>query len=515
VGATQDAGEGATRWRRWRPSVALTRHPSLPVARLELLHEPRHAELARQVAADVREVSPGTEVVLRELPPHNPWDFAECYGALSRFAAGYVFKPDDEEYLVHITTGTHIAQICLFLLTETRDLPGCLLQTAPPPKGNAGEPGTCAVIDLDLARYDAIAARFAERAADEASYLTQGIETRNPAMRQLVAELARVAVASTAPILLTGPTGAGKSEMARRIYRVRQQRGRLRGPLVEVNCATLRGDLAMSALFGHVRGAFTGAETARGGFLKAADRGLLFLDEIAELGTDEQAMLLRAVEDKVFYPVGGEHPVRSDFQLIAGTNRPLVPPAFRDDLLARVDVWTFRLPGLAERPEDVEPNLDFELLRSGEALRRRASMNKQARAAFLAFATGPEGTWPGNFRDLSACVLRMATLARGARITLEDVEVETARLRAKWGALAAPDVVTEVLGREGAARLDLFDRLQLRGVIEVCRECASLSEAGRRLFQASRLEKASVNDADRLRKYLGRFGLDFERVAGG
>src|SRR6185436_12447123 len=113
-------------------------------------------------------------------------------------------------------------------------------------------------------------------------------------------------------------------------------------------------------LFGHVKGSFTGAAQDRKGLLVAADGGLLFLDEIGELGLDEQAMLLRAVEEKRFLPVGSDTEVESDFQLIAGTNRGLAEEVrsgrFRADLLARIDLWTFRLPGLAERREDVEPN---------------------------------------------------------------------------------------------------------------------------------------------------------------
>lgn len=109
-----------------------------------------------------------------------------------------------------------------------------------------------------------------------------------------------MALRSTAPILLTGPTGAGKSFLANRIYQLKQSRHQVSGKLVSVNCATLRGDNAMSTLFGHVKGAFTGALSARSGLLREADGGVLFLDEIAELGLDEQAMLLKAIEEKTF-----------------------------------------------------------------------------------------------------------------------------------------------------------------------------------------------------------------------
>src|SRR5688572_23617065 len=194
-----------------------------------------------------------------------------------------------------------------------------------------------------------------------------------------------------------GPTGAGKSQLARRIFELKRERQRLRGQLVEVNCATLRGDGAMSALFGHVKGAYTGAVGERPGLLRAAHGGLLFLDEIGELGADEQAMLLRAIEDRTFLPVGSDKPVASDFQLIAGTNRDLRTGSFRDDLLARINLWTFELPGLWARPEDMEPNLDYELDRWEKQRGRRVTINREARELFLSFARSGEGLWLGSF----------------------------------------------------------------------------------------------------------------------
>jgi transcriptional regulatory protein RtcR len=148
------------------------------------------------------------------------------------------------------------------------------------------------------------------------------------------------------------------------VYELKRGRHRLTGPFIEVNCATLRGDAAMSTLFGHVKGAFTGAQTTRAGLLRAAHGGLLFLDEIGELGLDEQAMLLKAIEEKRFFPVGSDAEVTSDFELIAGTHRDLrqmvAAGTFREDLYARINLWTYNLPGLAERREDIEPNLEFE-----------------------------------------------------------------------------------------------------------------------------------------------------------
>ena len=354
LGPTLDAGADARRWDRWRPTVAACQHPDLLVSRFELLHQPAFAALAKTLRADLAAVSPDTTVHLVPCPMADPWDLECVYAALHDFARSYPFDPEREEYLVHITTGTHVAQIVLFLLTESGHLPATLLQTSPPARGDRDPAhravGTWRAIDLDLSRYDRLAARFAAEARARTGVLKAGIETRNPAFNALIDRIERVAVASRAPILLTGPTGAGKSQLAGRIYALKKSRRQVSGPFVEVNCATLRGDGAMSTLFGHAKGAFTGAVGERAGLLREADGGVLFLDEVAELGLDEQAMLLRAVEEKRFRPMGSDREVRSEFQLLAGTHRDLAArvaaATFREDLLARLDLWTFALPAL-------------------------------------------------------------------------------------------------------------------------------------------------------------------------
>lgn len=512
------------RWDKWRPTVDLCRHEDLVVDRFELMHAPAHEALAQLVASDIVQVSPDTEVCRHRVPLRDAWDFEEVFGVLHDFAAGYEFRVEDEEYLVHITTGTHVAQICLFLLTESRHFPARLVQTSPPGAGQRGQPGRYSIIDLDLSRYDRLAARFRREHEESLSFLKSGIDTRNPGFNALIAQIERVAIRSRAPILLTGPTGAGKSQLARKIFELRQARRQVAGGFVEVNCATLRGDGAMSALFGHVKGAYTGATHDRTGLLRLADGGMLFLDEVGELGIDEQAVLLRAIEDKRFLPVGADREVASDFQLIAGTNRDLgaavASGRFREDLLARIDLWSFRLPALCERPEDIEPNLDYELAQWTARHGTRVTLNKEARVRFLQFAT-VEATWPGNFRDFNAAVTRMATLAEGGRIAIEDVEEEIDRLRRSWRRLGDTDAssgwprVTAVLGAQALDELDRFDLAQLEEVLAVCSRSASLSAAGRVLFAASRQHKKQANDADRLRKYLARFGVSWQAASGG
>jgi transcriptional regulatory protein RtcR len=517
LGSTLDMGKGVDRWQAWRPSVALCRQQDYIVSRFELLHGARDQEraLAKTVAADVATVSPETEMRLHQIQFPDPWDFEQVYESLFTFARGYKFDTDAEEYLIHITTGTHVAQICLFLLTEARWLPGRLIQCSPDRDRSA--PGKTKVIDLDLSRYDRIASRFQQEQRAGVSYLKGGIETRNGAFNRLIDRIEQVAIATRDPLLLMGPTGAGKSRLARRIFELKKVRHTVKGEFVDVNCATLRGDGAMSALFGHTKGAFTGALKDRPGLLRTADGGVLFLDEIGELGSDEQAMLLRALEEKTFLPLGSDRESQSDFQLIAGTNRDLQAAVregrFREDLLARINLWTFSLPGLQARPEDIEPNLQFELDQYARKSGHHVTFSKEARQRFLEFALSPDAAWKGNFRDLNAAVARMATLSLGGRISVEIVEEEIGRLECSWAVHEKSDVLREWLGEERLAEIDGFDRVQLAHVIEVCRKCRSLSEAGRVLFRASRGRKASTNDADRLRKYLQRFGVEWRELA--
>jgi transcriptional regulatory protein RtcR len=517
LGTTLDMGKHPDRWQNWRPSVSLCRQPDLIVRRFELLHGKRDSSLAKTVRADIRTVSPETEVRQHEMEFSDPWDFEEVYETLFKFSRQYPFDTESEDYLIHITTGTHVAQICLFLLTESRYMPGRLVQCSP--ERDRSSPGTIKIIDLDLSKYDRIASRFRQEQREAVSYLKGGIDTRNSAFNHLIDRIEQVAIATRDPLLLMGPTGAGKSLLAKRIYELKKNRRAVEGSFVEVNCATVRGDAAMSALFGHVKGAFTGAQKDRPGLLRAADKGVLFLDEVGELGLDEQAMLLRALEEKTFLPLGSDDEAHSDFQLIAGTNRDLLAAVrqgrFREDLLARINLWTFSLPGLRNRSEDIEPNLDFELDRFAEKAGRRVTFSREARDTFLAFALSPTANWSGNFRDLNAAVARMATLAPGGRISTVIVEEETKRLLASWsapGESPSPAALQEFLDDRQLEELDLFDRAQLAFVVDVCKRSRSLSDAGRTLFGASRTRKTFSNDADRLRKYLARFGVEFSRI---
>ncbi len=520
LGTTLDhVGKRQKRWERWRPSVGLCQQEDLLVQRYDLLYQRAYDRLFKKICEDIASVSPETEVVGHEIDLQNPWDFEEVFELLYDFSRAYQFTPDDE-YLIHITTGSHVAQICLFLLTEARYFPGRLIQSGPG-RGRAASPaGTYSIIDLNLSRYDRIATRFQQERNDDISFLKSGIETKNQSFNQLIEKIEKVAANSLEPILLAGPTGAGKSHLAKRIYELKKLRNRLTGNFVEVNCATLRGENGMAALFGHTRGAFTGAVAARPGLLKTADDGLLFLDEIGELGSDEQAMLLRAIEEKSYLPVGADQEITSNFQLICGSNRDLRAECrqgnFREDLLARINLWTFYLPGLKDRPEDIEPNFDFELERYAAKTGSRATINKEARDMFLQFAESSKAVWRANFRDLGGAVTRMATLAPEGRITVAEVSEEIAGLEAAWTEKKvlpeSSQLLENLLGKEKIDTLDLFDLKTLEAVVEVCRNTASLAEAGRTLFQVSRQKKKTTNDSDRLLKYLNKYDLSWQKI---
>ena len=500
--------------RRWRPTLSLGTHDDFDLHRLEILYDGRFNRLAQQVKQEIEEATPETEVLLQQLDLADPWDFQEVYGKLFDFARSYGFDEAREQYHVHLTTGTHVAQICWFLLTESRHIPARLVQTGPP-----GPDETAAkfdIIDLDLSRYNALQQRFDQLSREYSDQLKGGIETRNPQYNALIDRIELVASNSDAPILLLGETGTGKTELADRIYSLKLDRRRVKGRLVHVNCATLNGQDALASLFGQRRSYIGQAGSERSGLLREADGGVLFLDEVDELGLREQSILLHAIETGRFYPLGSDHEITSRFQIIAGANRDLrvltAQGRFRPDLLARLNMWSFNLPALRERREDLEGNLVFELARAERELGTQVGFNIEARDHYLRFASDPATLWPGNFRDFSGSIRRLCTLAPRGRITRTMVEEEIQTLRTDWKTSSSDadhQVVAGVLGA-AADEIDPFDLVQLAHVIRTCQRSPSISAAGRTLFSISRGKRKTQNDADRLRKYLHKFGLEWE-----
>jgi DNA-binding NtrC family response regulator len=217
-----------------------------------------------------------------------------------------------------------------------------------------------------------------------------------------VLELARAVAQRATTVLLVGDTGSGKGRVARYLH---QQSSRARRSFVELNCAGLHRELTESELFGHERGAFTGAGARKLGLFEAANGGTLFLDEIGELDAGVQAKLLKVVEDRRFRRIGGVDEIEVDVRLVTATHRDLDVDAaegrFRSDLLYRLNVFTIRVPRLAERRDDIVPLArHFLSLYAGS----RANLSPEAEALLVAY------DWPGNVRELRNVLERAAIL---------------------------------------------------------------------------------------------------------
>jgi hypothetical protein len=291
------------------------------------------------------------------------------------------------------------------------------------------------------------------------------LSTLHGSLARSVEGLRRIAK-SAVPVLLLGETGTGKEVIARAVHRASDRPG----AFVAVNCGALPPSLLEAQLFGHVRGAFSGAVTDAPGFLRSADRGTLFLDEIADLQLPSQAALLRALQEGEVVPVGGVRPIKTDLRVVAATHRPLEENVgrgeFRSDLFARIAGFTFRVPRLRERREDIG------LLVA--ALTQQAPMRLSTRAgqALLRF------DWPLNVRELRHALDVATTLAQGGTIDLEHL----------------PPAVARAVGKPAAGT----DPIQEALVTALSRHRGNVSEVARELGKA----RAQVH------RWLRRFGLD-------
>jgi two-component system, NtrC family, nitrogen regulation response regulator NtrX len=241
----------------------------------------------------------------------------------------------------------------------------------------------------------------------------------SPAFLRVV-EQATMASKSDARILIMGESGTGKELLAAHVHR---ESPFANGPFVKVNCAAIPSELLESELFGHEKGAFTGAISARKGKFELADGGTIFLDEVGDLHAGSQAKLLRVLQESEFHRVGGEQPIHVSVRVIAATNRNLsdlvAQQKFREDLYYRLNVVPIRVPSLRERPQDIGPMADYFL---DDFCSRNNFHPKQidnrARPILEAYS------WPGNARELRNIIERMAILTAGNLLTVDSVPVE-------------------------------------------------------------------------------------------
>ncbi|WP_299177282.1 sigma-54 dependent transcriptional regulator [uncultured Brevundimonas sp.] len=257
---------------------------------------------------------------------------------------------------------------------------------------------------LKLTQLTAEVGRLTKRAQGRASF--DDIVGDSPPMRMVKALGARAAKSSI-PVMITGESGVGKEVIARALHGASDRAGK---PFVAVNCGALPANLAESILFGHEKGAFTGAVEKTLGKFREADGGTLFLDEIGELPLDLQVKLLRALQESEIDPVGGKRPVRIDVRIVSATNRDparqVKDGAFREDLFYRLNVFPIEAPSLRERREDIPALIDHFITRfNAEEGKRIAGCAPETLALLQAF------DWPGNVRQLENAVFRAIVLA--------------------------------------------------------------------------------------------------------
>jgi DNA-binding NtrC family response regulator len=292
---------------------------------------------------------------------------------------------------------------------------------------------------------DLIAAVLEAVAQDSATFIW-----RDPAMERVV-KLAEQVARSEAPVLITGESGVGKEVMARFLH---QKSARKDRPFVAVNCAAIPDNLLESELFGHEKGAFTGAVARRIGKFEEANGGTLLLDEISEMDVRLQAKLLRAIQERVIDRVGGSAPVKVDIRIVATSNRNLAEEVrkgtFREDLLYRLNVVHLKMPSLRERPQDVLALADHFARKYAEVNGLPARpIDGEARRALT------QNPWPGNVRELENTIHRATLLATGAEIGLDALRTPDGEA---FGARPATDVAARAVQTAEAVTRTLVGR---------------------------------------------------------
>ncbi|PRY09253.1 sigma-54 dependent transcriptional regulator [Paraburkholderia sp. BL25I1N1] len=251
------------------------------------------------------------------------------------------------------------------------------------------------------------------------------------ALRDAQKQIGRAA-ATDSTVLITGETGTGKEVAARVLHDASRRR---HAPFVAINCAAIPADLLESELFGHARGAFTGAVTQRAGRIAEANGGTLFLDEIGDLPLPMQAKLLRVIQERTLTPVGSNTSVPIDVRIVAATHRDLaeevIARTFREDLFYRLNVIPIHLPPLRDRPDDILPLAAHFLIAAANLAGPVRTLSADAERRLLAH------TWPGNVRELKNAMERVAALARGPLVTADDLAFLTAPRAAASGIPAA------------------------------------------------------------------------------
>jgi DNA-binding NtrC family response regulator len=439
-------------------------------------------------------------VSLFQKPLSGPTNFAEIYEAVREVVSELVDKPTSKPQLTfHLSPGTPAMAAVWIILAKTR-FPAELIessqkhgvQTVSFPFDIAADfiPDLLRGSDAELTKLSFAEPPQAPEFAD--------VVHRSGVMKRVVARARRVAPRSV-PILLEGQTGTGKELIARAIHRASPRHDK---PFIPVNCGAIPGELVEAELFGHEKGAFTGAIVARPGYFEAATGGTLFLDEIGELPLPAQVKLLRVLQEGEVRRLGARQTIRVDVRIISATNRNLLVEVaggrFRADLFYRLAVAVLQLPSLHEREGDVSLLIDAFLEKINEDSTKepgyeRKSLSASAKKLLL------NHSWPGNVRELLNTLLRTAVWSRGATIQAEDVREAM-----------LPELIAE---REGILDRPLGDGLRLDDILStVARhylQRAVEESHGNKTKAAELLGLASYQTLTNwLNRYQIQFGID-------
>jgi DNA-binding NtrC family response regulator len=368
-------------------------------------------------------LNPGLEVEVRDFALDDPTNYFAILPGLRAHIRDICERTPNSKYFIAVASGTPQMHACWVLLAASGEIPARILNVRPARFVSRDRPP---VSEIDLTSSDCPLVRSNIRAIELADAPPSDLETvvrelgiigDHRVMRKAL-EIGAVLASSTVPILILGETGTGKELFARFVHRLS---GRPADRFVPVNCAAIPRDLVESFLFGHKRGAFTGALSDQTGKFDAAHGGTLFLDELGELPLPAQAKLLRVLQDGLVEPLGVRRAHKVDVRVISATNRGLKKAiqqgSFRDDLYYRLSVGEILLPALRERKSDI-PKIALHTLD-----RVNATLRGPRRLSTTALTRLQNHSWPGNVRDLENVIERSVRLARQEVLDADDLMI--------------------------------------------------------------------------------------------
>ena len=392
-----------------------------PFEQVYLFSTPRTEQVTRETREAIMALYPATDVKILDIPLDDPTDYVAILKGLRKHIRELQESQGDVAFFVSVASGTPQMHACWVLLCAAGEIPARLLHVRPPHFVTKERP-LATEINLTSSEFPIVRSQISGRLDDEsipvdvdAAISQFGIVGDHPSMRRAL-EVGAMLAQSNAPVLILGETGTGKELFARLIHRLS---GRPKDKFIAINCAAIPEDLVESILFGHKKGAFTGATIDQVGKFDSADKGTLFLDELGDLPLPAQAKLLRVLQDGLVEPVGERHPHKVDVRIIAATNQDLGGQVrqgkFREDLFYRLNVGEVKLPPLRERRSDI-PKLALHILD-----KINGSLRTPKRFSPGTLTRLQRHAWPGNVRDLENVIERSARLCRRDVLEADDL----------------------------------------------------------------------------------------------